>query len=54
MNVYLGGVPFDAKEYWTEGESDDFDYDETVSIPEVRHEQFLDVGPTSQVKHHLV
>jgi len=39
MNVYLDGVPFDAREYWTEGaNSDDFDYDESVQITEIRDE----------------
>lgn len=39
MNVYLDGVRFDAREYWTEGaNSDDFDYDETVPITEIRDE----------------
>ena len=33
MNVYLNGSRFDAREYWTEGaNSDDFDYDDTISI----------------------
>ena len=39
MNVYLDGARFDPREYWTEGaNSDNFDYDESIKITEVRDE----------------
>jgi len=39
LNVYLEGVRFDAREYWTEGaNSDDFEYDDLVSISKVNDE----------------
>jgi hypothetical protein len=39
LNVYLNGANFDAREYWTDGaNSDDFEYDELVSISRVHDE----------------
>lgn len=33
MNVFLDGIRFDAREYWTEGaNSDDFEYDDTLIV----------------------
>jgi hypothetical protein len=39
LNVYLDGKRFDAREYWTEGaNSDDFDYDDSIQISQLRDE----------------
>lgn len=39
LNVYLDGARFDPREYWTEGaNSDDFDYDDSVKISQIRDE----------------
>ena len=36
MNVYLDTLPFDAREWYTEGaNSDDFDYDENLKIDNI-------------------
>ena len=42
LNVYLNNARFDAREYWTEGaNSDDFDYDDSIRISQIRDETSL-------------
>ena len=39
LNVYLDGVRFDPRAYWTEGaNSDDFEYDDLIAIDNISDE----------------